>query len=75
MRRGGVTAIVSCLIGGIQLHWPGKDGSEYERKEKSFKEIHEKTRKRQTVCVCVYVQYVYILHQTLFEGILCLQEG
>lgn len=34
MRRGGVTAIVSCLIGSIQLHWQGKDGSEYERKEK-----------------------------------------
>lgn len=73
MRRGGVTAIVSCLIGGIQLHWQGKDGSEYERKEKSFQEIHEKTRK-QTDCVCVCM-YVYILHQTLFEGILCVQEG
>lgn len=27
MGRGGKAAIVSCLIGSIQLHWQGMDGS------------------------------------------------
>lgn len=41
-------------------------------KRNNLKRFMKKHGSRQTVCV---LMYVYILHQTLFEGVLCVQEG